>query len=228
MDILDQKGQPVQSKKRIRTILFGWLIKNWKALLPIVISIIALSASIASCIISKQANQLSKQAIETSTDQFFKENKPYITLKPRKIKEVQSYYKYTLLPEQNAVAMELEYEIKNIGKVAAKDVAVFDKLQVGKSSTKTEIRGMNLPNKITFGPGENFILGVQFLVGWDNKESYEKYVQKLSSEKGPELTIKMGMSYLSEFNPKQSFNSAVANKITKQRAKIIKIEYEEE
>ena len=228
MDLLYQEGNPVQRKRRFSTILLGWLTKNWKPWLPILISLIAVIASIVSCNISKKANQLSKQAIETSSDEFFKENKPYIIIKPRKFSELQSYYKYTLLPQQNAVKIQLQYEVKNIGRVAAKDLAVFDKLQVGKSSTKPEFKEMNLPNKITLGPGENYILTMESLMGWDNKDSFEEYVQKLSSKKGPEITIQMGVTYLSELNPKQSFSSATANKITKERAQIIKIEYEEE
>ena len=78
------------------------------------------------------------------------------------------------------------------------------------------------------GPGEEYVLGMVSLIGWDNKESYDKYLQKLSTEKGPELTIRMGVTYLSEVNPKQSFSSAVDTKITKQRAQILKIEYNEE
>ena len=228
MDILDQKGQPLERKKRILTIFFRWFVKNWKACIPVILSLIAIGISLCSKKISNQANQLSKQAIEISTEQFFKENKPYIILKPRKSKELQSYYKYTLLPEKNAVKIELEYNIKNIGRVAAKDLAVFDKLKVGKSTTNTKIKGFLIPQKITFGPGENYILGVAFLIGWDNRESYNKYVQKLSSEKGPEITIQMGVTYCSEFDPEQNFSSSVANKVTKERATIIKIEYEEE
>jgi len=112
-------------------------------------------------------------------------------------------------------------------KKGPKEIAVYDKLQVGKSSTPPEIRGFDLPNEITLGPGEDYILGVTSSLGWDNKDSYDKYVQKLSSEKGPEITMKMGVTYLSEVNPEQSFNSAIVSTLTKQRAKLVRMEYEE-
>lgn len=230
------------TKKLERTLKSGEKKKFILDLIMIIVAFSALAVSFRSCQISedanktsedaieisKQSNKLSEQAIETNTGQFFKENKPYIILKPRKIKELQSYYKYILLPDQNAVKIELQYEIKNIGRVAAKDLAIFNKIQVGKSSNRAEIRGLDIPNKITLGPGENYILGIVSLIGWDKKESYDRFVKKLSSEKGPEVTIQMGVTYLSELNPKQSYSSTVANKINKERAKIIKIEYEEE
>ncbi len=224
------------SKRRVRVIqredtpnLWRELLKkNWKTLLAGVLSLIAIIVSVRSCQIAGQANQLSHQAIETSTEQFYQENKPYIVLRPRKYDESQSYYKYTLLPEQNAVQIEIQYEIRNIGKVAAKDIAVYDELQVGKSSTQPEIRGLNLPDKVTLGPGEDHVLRMTSTAGLADQESYDKYVQELSSEKGTEFTFQMGVTYVSEVNPEQSYSSTVMNKITKQRAGIVKIEYEEE
>lgn len=222
-----KKGRVRVTQKEDAPNCFRELLKkNWKTLLAGTLSLVAIAVSVRSCQIAKRANQIAQHALETTAEQFYQENKPYIVLRPRKYDKLQSYYKYTLLPEQNAVQIAIQYEIRNIGKVAAKDVAVYDKLQVGQSPTQPEITGFNLPNRITLGPSENYVLGVTSSLGWDNKDSYDKYVQKLSSEKGPEITIKMGVTYLSEINPEQSFNSAIVSTLTKQRAKLVRMEHE--
>ena len=135
---------------------------------------------------------------------------------------------YTLLPEQNAVKIKLEYTIKNIGSVAAKKLAVFDEIGKTVAQLKAEFKGLKIPNKITLGPGQSHIIGTVALVGFNDKNGYDKYIQKLSSKVGIEMTFQIGVNYVSEINPNQKFHSTVANKITKERAEIIKIEFEEE
>ena len=52
------------------------LKKNWKTLLAGTLSLIAIAVSVRSCQIAKEANKISHQALETSTEQFHQENKP--------------------------------------------------------------------------------------------------------------------------------------------------------
>jgi hypothetical protein len=206
-------------KKKIKY----WLRKNWMKSLPTIFMLVTIIVSLRACNIAENANKLSQKAIDTNTEQFFQENKPYIILKPIKYSELQSYYKYESLSEHNAVNMEFKFQIKNIGKAAAKELAVF-------RGVKSPLIPKHLawPLPTVLGPGQEHFLTIETTMEFKNKESYEEYVQKLSSEKGQEVTIRMGVTYLSEFNPEQSFISAVVTKLTKQRAQIVKMEYEDE
>lgn len=202
--------------------IFKKIIKNWQT----IVALFALAISVKSCSVSKKANQLSQQAIEISTEQFFQENRPYIVLKPRKFTSSQNYYEYILQPEENRVTIVLQFEIRNKGNVAAKDVAGYSKAMAGKSFSDLEAIDINPPNKLTLGPGEYYVHVIKYSTVW-SKESYENYVQKLSSEKGVELTVRVGVTYLSEVNPEQSFSSGVVTKITKHTAEAIDIKYEQ-
>lgn len=202
--------------------IFEKIIQNWKT----IVALLALAISVKSYSVSKQSNQLSQQAIEISTEQFFQVNRPYIVLKPIKFKFSQNYYEYILQPEKNTVTIVLQFEIRNKSNVAAKDVAGSSKAMVGKSFSDLEAIDINPPNKLTLGPDEYYTSVITYSTVW-SKESYEKYVQKLSSEKGVELTVRVGVTYLSELNPEQSFSSGVVTKITKHTAEAIDIKYEQ-
>jgi hypothetical protein len=195
--------------------------RNWQKIiinfLPVLISVIALGVSWKSCC-------LSEKAIVSSTSQFFSENKPYITITLRKIKESQNYYDYKLFPEKDTVQIQLEYIIKNIGNIAAKDLSFSNELVTSFSNTTKPITVI-LPSKLTLGPGDDYVLGPNIIIKCENKDNYNKYVDKLSSEKGLEITLQFSLIYKSEINSEQKFYSMVNNKISKARAGIINMEY---
>jgi len=66
-----QENNRTPQEEKTRTTLREWLTKNWQTLLTTIFSLIAVGFSIGSCVVSNRANQLSQQAIETSTEQFF-------------------------------------------------------------------------------------------------------------------------------------------------------------
>ena len=219
-NILDSSGNPIKDRKLFETIV-NWLCKYWKIWLPIVISMFALITSIASY-------GLSRKAILLSTDQFFMENKPYIILQPEKFNKIQSYYKYTLIPDEFSIKMELLYKVKNIGNAGAKDLTLFNKLQTGNISGEPKISDLVIPNKITIGPSQSVFITINFVHKCSSKEKYNIIESELSSAEGTKLTFQVGVSYINELNLEQRFCSISASNISKKEAQIIKMEYEEE
>lgn len=213
--LLRRSGSCV-TKEVVGTIRPGKKKKFILESITVIVACVALWVSIRSC-------QISKDATETSKFHFIQVNRPYLIIAPKKFEDGKFW---KLAQINNQVQVILQYEVKNVGNVAAKDISTPDKLVFGPS--KILQKGAPVifrkPGKITLGPGDDFTLTATVLMDHTDEEAAKKDVKHLTSEKSEGVTFLLSVDYTNELDESQKYRTFVENKIHNEQAHIIRSE----
>ncbi len=208
-------------------LILLWLGKNWKTwvpiTVPILISIIALVIYNESNKIASDANRIAKDTYETSKYQFDQVNRPYIILSPKRFDDKQFWQ---IKQEGEIIEIVVEYEMKNTGEVAAKDIVLPDKIQasVKKKPLKETPILIKKSGKVTLVPGEIFIIYQNMEWRHENEEEAKKNYELLISDKSYGVNIQLSVSYTNELDETQRYRTFVQHGIHKNVAEVIKSE----
>lgn len=215
-------------------------IENQKIVLDIVMVLFVAGSiviSIKSCTISENAEKAAKNAIEVSENsnriagealeiskyQFIQVNRPYIIISPKKYENGQ-FWKVN--QKGKAVEIDLQYEIKNVGNIAAKNVSLPEKLVVGPKMNLREGASIifQKTGKVTLGPGEDFIVTIQMKIEYDNIEDARKNQEHFISDKSKGTLFQLSVNYTNELDEAQKYRTFMMNRIHNDTAQVIKSE----
>ena len=173
--------------------------------------------------IAKEANKISHDALETSQYQFLQINRPYITLAPKKFKDG-LYWKVT--QQENTVLIVLQYEIKNVGNVSAKNISFPDKIAVGPKMKLKDYAYVfyKKPSKVSLGPGDDFIITPNMLMEYENEEEAKINFAHFISDKSDGTTLLLSVNYTNELDESQKYRTFMQNRIHNDEALILKSE----
>lgn len=149
--------------------------------------------------VSENSNRLAGEALETSKYQFIQVNRPYINISPKKYEDGQFW---KVIQKDKVVEIDLQYEIKNVGNAAAKNVSLPDKLAVGPRMNLKEGAPIifQKSGKVTLGPGEDFIVTAQIRIDYDNIEDARKNQEHIVSDKSKGAFFQLSVSYTNELD----------------------------
>ena len=173
--------------------------------------------------IAKEANKISNDALETSQAQFLQINRPQINLNPKRFK---NGWFWKVTQHENTVLISLQYEIKNVGNVAAKNITFPDQLAIG---TKTrlqkdaEVVFRKLDN-VTLGPGDDFVITFDILLQYENEKDAKANRDYLISDKSEGQTSLLSVNYTSVLDETQKYRTFMENRIHNDQAVILKSE----
>src|SRR5687767_11448281 len=123
---LDARVNDIENKLGKRSHVVGFVAH----VLTFAIAVLALVQSQRNNRLTEQANTIANEAFKASTNQFIQMNRPHLAVKLKK-----GTNGFFLTPALNgtSVVHVLDYEIKNIGNIGAKDVIFPSKLGLGPS-----------------------------------------------------------------------------------------------
>ncbi len=190
------------------------MLKTFKNMLTVIISAIALVVSIKNCDISKEAQKTAQHALKISQEQFFTENRPFILLKPVEFLGSKSFFQ--LSQEGSKVVLKLQYQIKNIGKSAAKDL-ILQEITVS-SDTFSTPNNVNYkgPSVVTFGPGDEFYLEI--------KAISNKSLSYFTSGSFKGIDVRATVTFVNELNKDLKYKITVRHFVEKNNANLIESE----
>ncbi len=173
--------------------------------------------------VSENSNRIANEALGISKYQFIQVNRPYINISPKKNENGQFW---KVIQKGKVVETYLQYEIKNVGNVAAKNVRLPDKLTV--------LPGINLKEgapitfqkhgKYTLGPGENYIEAARISISWDSIEDARKCQEELVSDKDEGILLQLLVDYTNELDESQKYRTIMMTRIHNDTALLLKSE----
>ena len=96
--------------------------------------------SVCSLVVAAFAYRHSEKALERTEELFFLENRPYLLISAHPFDDLKSYYFTKLDREDKSMYVYFQFEIKNIGKLAATDILFHGQMAIiNKESGKTTI-----------------------------------------------------------------------------------------
>ena len=193
--------------------LILWLGKNWKAWVPIIVSIVALVIYF----------RIAKETHETSNYQFLQVNRPYIILSPTRFDDEKFWQ---IKQEGKIIKIDLKYEMKNDGNIIAKDIAFPDKVLLlpWEKSKKGFLAYYDKTGKVTISPGDIFYISQSIVAEHENEETAKNFYEDLISDKYPGLDVSLWVNYTNELDETQRYRTLVEYKINKNTAHLLKSE----
>lgn len=189
-----------------------------------IIAIGSLCVSIKGCNIAKKAQNVSQNALEVTKLHFFQLNRPYIVLTPQKFEDNNSYYKTSRT--NTDLRIDLKYEVKNIGNVAAKDITTPEEAKFKSNALKEGVTtSFIMPPKLTLGPGDTYRMCIYVILEFTDLESTEETIANLNSDESSGVKIKLLVNYISELDSSLKYLTGVVHRIRKNSIEILKSEF---
>jgi len=188
--------------------------KQWKWIITTLIVLLALFISVKSF-------RLSENALEITREQFLQINKPYLSLKPIKYKN-DNYFKID--QQDNIVMIKFQFELKNLGNVAAINVHPPNKMAVPKKLLgEGSVLQYGLPPNVVLAPGNRLILVSSLKFLCESVTRAKEYVAEMNIEKQG-ITIYIPVNYESEIESDNTFQIIEGYIIKRNSARVIKSE----
>lgn len=120
----------------------------------------------------------------------------------------------------------MEYEIKNVGNVAAKNVSYPNKLEVGPKMNLKDDAPFSFQNvgKVSLGPGETLIGTVKIKIDYDSINESKKVKEHLISSNSHGTLFQLSVNYINSIDETQQYRTLMLNKIHNDTAQVIKSE----
>lgn len=170
---------------------------------------------------AKQAVAISEKALKKTEEMFSLENRPYLLISSSPFDD-QSYYSARL--GNKVFEVGFQYEIKNIGKLAATNIVYYGELEItdrisGKTGKSTQKKSASPIHRISIAPGETqyilFIVqlpDVPDIIAKGLVETFDTMVQE--SGLGTKITVE----YKNEIDKATAYTVWKSYKIFKKRA----------
>jgi hypothetical protein len=178
----------------------------------IIISIFALVISIRSCVLSKQSLEFA--------------NRPYLTIKPVKFKDTDSYLKITVDYDKLSLSVKTYLEMTNLGKTPAKNVLCPENAFFTFQGQNKEIpfKYVPFPNS-NIGPGDTQPLTSDVTMLKRTRQAIQADVEGINSGKGF-IILNIPITYSSILDSSKKYSTVVRYKIYKDKIELIKSEIE--
>src|SRR4030067_2750470 len=134
-----------------------YLLKDVVVVVP---SILALAISIKSCILSEESTKIAKESVEIA-------NRPYLTIKPVKFEDTDSYLKVTADYNKLSVSVKTKFQVKNSGKTPAINILCPENATLILKLPKPS--NTNIPPNFSYSPCPKYDLAPDdvFFMTWD-------------------------------------------------------------
>ena len=170
---------------------------------------------------SDKSNTIAERALQYSQSSFLNLNRPFVTIRPRKVGKDSTFYEFSVGPN-NRVTITLDYELRNIGNVAAVKLRTFDQAVNGEPG---DVRGIPMPNPpIVLGPGDVHYVYTDITMIVDNQQGVDSLVSAERTKTGIGFQSQFGVLYNSELDSNSHFVSVTANQYSKNE--VISLRYE--
>jgi hypothetical protein len=180
----------------------------------VIIAAIALAVSIKSCYVSETA-------LEEVTDFFLEENRPFVTLTPQKFTDSNSYLKTS--EKNNRFEIWFRFEIKNAGRVAARDIALPE-IQITPMNIhmKKSTLSYERLSKISLGPDDLFYFSPRIIFEVDSSAVRE--ILRRLNESHWKSSVLLLVSYAHGLEPSVRYGSSIEYDIDRDQAMPLKTE----
>jgi len=199
----------------------GFTKKHWGVILSNVIAMTALSVSFAS---SARSNRIAEDALSTSRKQFLQTNRPYVVLSPRKFENGRYY---TVERQGEMLAVGFEFDVENVGNVAARDVDIPDRMLIGLKKLEEDARVFPLRKEIspvTLSPGQSFVSMFSLKLEHKSIKEAKRGLEHFSSEDSEGFLIKYSVEYRSEVDESRRYESSVTYRFRGDQRQLLKME----
>jgi len=185
--------------------------------------LISLGISAKSCRVAENARKIAGDSLETSRYQFIQINRPYIILCPKRYK---NGLFWKVKQHDNTVVIDLQFEIKNVGNVSAKNISLPNEFSVGpKIKLSPNAVGKYIkPDKVTLGPGDELIAAAKFILEYGNEEEAQINLEHIVSGKSEGVTMLFSVDYTNELDVSKKYRTFMENLIHKDSVRVLKSE----
>ncbi|MFH1363881.1 MAG: hypothetical protein ABIH45_06720 [Candidatus Omnitrophota bacterium] len=187
--------------------------------LSALVAVISLIVSIKSCDLSKDgieiaqnstriandSNRLAEEALQNAKHNFITEQRPWLTLTPKRFKDSGTFLKIS--NTTTTFTIKSQIEIRNIGKVPARNIHLPSKAISGINLTPGAHPVFTIPPNTTLAPDDSFILsGTCTLM---QTESDLKETLKLWESSDANIDLIIPCFYTSELEPSKEYKTKV-------------------
>lgn len=186
----------------------------------VLIAFIALIISVKSCSLSKESNKIAKEAFLNSKNSFNIEQRPRLTLTPKRFKDNDTFIKIS--NTDTTLIFECQLEMKNVGKVPAKSITLPKAFATGiKIPSGTPI-AITLPPVIALAPNDHLNIRCRVTLGLTKPDIEATLKNWESPDKS--ITLQVPCSYSSELDQSVTYETKVAVKFYKNEVVVLKYE----
>jgi len=178
------------------------MIKSITNALSLIVAVAALTVSIRTCTISDQAQKTAQDALNSSRKQFVEENRPYVSIKSVEFKKTKSFF--MISKEDDKRVLKLQYQIKNIGSVAARNI-VLESITVPsdifESANSTSFAP---PPIVTLFPGEEIYMEIK---------AVSKSIPSFTLDNLKAIEVQIAMTYIHDLSNSIKYLTKVKHSI---------------
>lgn len=182
--------------------------------LTILLALGSFLISLFALLSSKESNKIANDALQVSQKNLLKLNRPYVTIRPRKIGNEQCFYELSVLTT-TSIKIKMDFELKNIGNVAAINLKSFEKAGSSVERHLTPINLITPSFPIMLGPGEVYYNFMEIVMDYDNPLVVDSIINAHKTDKGIGWTIHYGVTYSNEIDSTLLYMSEITDQIFK-------------